>query len=79
MKELVFEWDAGKDKLNQQKHCVSFENAKLAFFDSKRVIAKDLAHSRDEQRYYCFGKVHGGILTVRFTYRKNRIRIFGAG
>jgi len=25
------------------------------------------------------GKVSGGIVTVRFTYRLNKIRIFGAG
>jgi len=50
-----------------------------AFLDQKRVIAKDLAHSKVEKRYYCFGKVEGSILTVRFTYRSSKIRIFGAG
>ena len=45
----------------------------------KRVIAEDLSHSSKEQRYYCFGLVDGGILTVRFTYRDDVIRIFGAG
>lgn len=30
-------------------------------------------------RYYCFGKVGDDIITVRFTYRNNIIRIFGAG
>jgi len=29
-------------------------------------------------RYYCFGKVGDGILTVRFTYRNNVIRIIGS-
>lgn len=43
------------------------------------VIAEDVAHSEQEQRYYCFGKVGGGILTVRFTYREGVIRIIGAG
>ena len=33
----------------------------------------------DEKRYFCFGEVDGAILTVRFTYRDNIIRIFGAG
>ena len=50
-----------------------------AFLDSKRVIAEDLGHSKGEKRYYCFGKVEEGILTVRFTYRGNNIRIIGAG
>lgn len=30
-------------------------------------------------RYYCMGKVDNEIITVRFTYRKNIIRIIGAG
>jgi uncharacterized DUF497 family protein len=43
------------------------------------VIAEDTAHSSGEQRYFCFGRVDNGILTVRFTYRSGVIRIFGAG
>lgn len=42
-------------------------------------ILEDLEHSDDEKRYYCLGNVAGGIMTVRFTYRKNKIRIIGAG
>lgn len=44
-----------------------------------RVIAEDLAHSEAEKRYFCFGEVDGGILTVRFTYRDGAIRLFGVG
>jgi len=74
-----FEWDENKDKINQKKHSVSFEFAQLAFLDHKRIILEDLEHSVDEKRYYCLGKISDGILTVRFTYRSNKIRIFGAG
>jgi uncharacterized DUF497 family protein len=74
-----FEWDSARDKLNQKKHGVSFASAQLAFLDNNRVILEDLEHSEDEKRYYCLGKVAGGILTVRFTYRKTKIRIIGAG
>ena len=74
-----FEWDPGKDLENQQKHRVSFAEAQYAFGDSKRVIAEDLDHSAAEKRYYCFGRVDEGILTVRFTYRAGVIWIFGAG
>ena len=39
-----------------------------------------VTHSTEsEKRYYCLGKVDEGILTMRFTYREDRIRIFGAG
>ncbi|MGV2389878.1 MAG UNVERIFIED_CONTAM: BrnT family toxin [Microcystis novacekii LVE1205-3] len=33
-----FEWDEDKNRLNQQKHDVSFELAQYAFFDPNRVI-----------------------------------------
>jgi len=74
-----FEWNSTKDILNQKKHGVSFALAQLAFLDQNRVILEDLGHSNDEKRYYCLGKVAGGIMTVRFTYRENKIRIIGAG
>jgi len=74
-----FEWDEDKNQANKEKHGVDFKTAQLAFIDIKRVIAEDLEHSSNEARYFCFGKVKGGILTVRFTYRGNNIRIFGAG
>ena len=75
-----FEWDPAKDRINQKKHGISFHLAQYAFADPNRVILEDLTHSTtDEQRYYCLGQVDEGILTVRFTYRNERIRIFGAG
>ncbi len=74
-----FEWDAAKDRINRAKHGVAFEQAQRAFLDPKRVIAEDLDHSRGEQRYFCFGVVDGGVMTVRFTWRDRTIRIFGAG
>ena len=74
-----FEWDLDKDAENQRKHGVSFSLAQEAFLDPRRVVARDLAHSRSEERFYCFGAVGGGILTVRFTFRNEVIRIIGAG
>jgi uncharacterized DUF497 family protein len=74
-----FEWNSDKDADNQRRHGVSFTFAQQAFLDPRRVIARDLAHSEEEERLYCFGRVEEGILTVRFTYRNNAIRIIGAG
>jgi hypothetical protein len=79
MDKTPFEWDAAKDRQNRQKHGVDFAIAQYAFADPLRVILADEEHSADEARYYCVGRVDGGILTVRFTYRNNVIRIFGAG
>jgi uncharacterized DUF497 family protein len=74
-----FDWDNGKDRINRDKHGVAFETAQLAFLDPRRVIAADLSHGGSEKRYFCFGMVEGGVMTVRFTYRAGHIRIFGAG
>jgi uncharacterized DUF497 family protein len=74
-----FEWDERKDAENQAKHGVGFAQAQYAFADPRRVIAEDAAHSSGEQRYFCFGRLGEGILTVRFTYRAGAIRILGAG
>ncbi|MDR3390974.1 MAG: BrnT family toxin [Sulfuriferula sp.] len=79
MAKTHFEWDSEKDSANQQKHGVSFTLAQYAFADPQRVIARDDSHSQSEERFYCFGEVDGGILTVRFTYRASIIRIIGAG
>ena len=38
-----------------------------------------MGHSDEEDRFYCFGRLGEGIVTVRFTYRDKVIRIFGAG
>ncbi len=79
MKKTRFEWDDEKDKENQDKHNVSFSLAQLAFLDPHRIIAEDINHSLEEERFYCIGHVDDGIMTVRFTYRGNIIRIYGAG
>lgn len=79
MKSARFEWDAEKDRENQEKHKVPFSLAQYAFLDPKRIIVEDINHSSEESRFFCIGRVDEGIMTVRFTYRCDIIRIFGAG
>jgi uncharacterized DUF497 family protein len=75
-----FEWDPKKNAENKRKHGVSFFEAQHAFSDPNRIIARDITHSTTrEERYFCFGKVSDGVLTVRFTYRSSIIRLIGAG
>jgi uncharacterized DUF497 family protein len=81
---MEFEWNETKNQDNIEKHHVSFEQAKKAFDDPSRVIYKDKKHSRrrnksKEDRFHCIGFDGAGILTVRFTRRNHKIRIFGAG
>jgi uncharacterized DUF497 family protein len=79
MNETSFEWDEEKNIQNQNKHGISFEIAQNVFLDTSCVIAEDLNHSYEEKRYFCFGLVDAEVITVRFTYRYQKIRIFGAG
>ena len=79
MKKTYFEWDEDKSQENQKKHNVSFSLAQQAFLDPHRLIVEDEEHSAEENRYYCIGRIEEGIMTVRFTYRENTIRIYGAG
>lgn len=79
MKKNHFEWDEEKDRENQKKHGVSFSLAQHAFLDPHRIIVEDEEHSAEENRYYCIGRVGEEVMTVRFTYRGNVIRIYGAG
>jgi uncharacterized protein len=74
-----FVWNSHKERANILKHRVDFCYAAMAFDDPEREIFKDEAHSDQEDRYFCLGKVDGRILTVRFVYRGDRIRILGAG
>ena len=77
---MEFEWDDAKSESNDDKHGLSFEEAQYAFSDPKRIIAIDQKHStKAEKRYFCYGKIGGQVVTVRFTYRGEKIRIFGAG
>lgn len=75
-----FEWDENKNKINLKKHGIPFGLAQYAFSDPQRVILEDLTHSTEkEKRFFCLGKVGTGVMTVRFTSRNQKIRIFGAG
>ncbi|MBI2093223.1 MAG: BrnT family toxin [Candidatus Omnitrophica bacterium] len=74
-----FIWDSRKEAYNIRKHGVDFEAATRAFKDSSRKIYIDEKHGEAEERLFCLGKVEGKILTVRFTYREGKIRIYGAG
>ena len=74
-----FVWNVEKEKVNIAKHGVDFPTASKAFLDPKRKIFVNAEHSETEERFFCIGNVGGKILTVRFVYRDEKIRIFGAG
>lgn len=60
---LKFEWDEDKERINRQKHGISFKTAALVF--------------EDEDRYITIGMA-GEVLFVVYTERKETIRIISA-
>ena len=55
MAELQFEWDESKNVSNQQKHGVSFEEAKTVFADDFARLIRDPDHSHGEERFILLG------------------------
>ena len=74
-----FVWDVQKEAENVRKHGVDFETAARAFMDPGRKIYKDEKHAELEERLFCIAQLGGKILTVRFTYREGKVRLYGAG
>lgn len=81
MKILVdgrhFEWDDNKEKINIQKHGLSFSTAYNVFNDINRIEYYDEKHSIDEERYIVLGLVQN-VLFVVCTDRKDSTRIISA-
>ena len=76
---LEFEQDPIKEEDNIRKHKVSFIEATQAFLDEYGFELEDSKHSQSEKRKYWVGKISSGkVLTIRFTRRKEKIRIIGA-
>jgi len=74
-----FAWDSYKELDNICKHGVDFVTARNVFKDHTIKIFIDSKHCLNEPRLFAVGRVEGKIMTVRFTFRENKIRIFGAG
>uniref|UniRef100_E6PPN7 Protein containing DUF497 n=1 Tax=mine drainage metagenome TaxID=410659 RepID=E6PPN7_9ZZZZ len=60
---LRFEWDEAKNRANQRKHGVSFEEAAHVFHDPLQVSVQDRIEG-GEQRWQTFGLVGGVVLLM---------------
>jgi uncharacterized DUF497 family protein len=56
MKYISFEWDEKKNSLNQEKHGVSFDEAKSVFYDENAIEFFDHEHSNEEDRFLMLGR-----------------------
>jgi hypothetical protein len=52
---MQFEWDPEKDRQNQAKHVVSFEEASTVFGDPFALTISHPDHSMDENRFLTTG------------------------
>lgn len=52
---LTFEWDENKNRLNIEKHNVSFEEAATVFYDENAILISDPDHSEEEERFILLG------------------------
>ncbi len=47
MADIDFDWDPKKDKANQKKHGVSFEEARTVFYDEAAILIEDPDEAED--------------------------------
>lgn len=52
---INFEWDNNKNKSNQKKHGVSFEQSTAVFRDPRALTLFDDEHSVVEERWITYG------------------------
>jgi len=81
MPYIHFAWDQKKNLTNIQKHNVSFEDARTAFYDPNAKIIYDPEHSHDEDRFILLGLNRAVKLLVVCHYyneKNETIRIISA-
>jgi len=70
---MLFEWDSKKSASNEQKHGISFEDAKELWNDPFRIEIQTLFP--DENRSILIGRLDGKVWTAVFTVREQTVRI----
>lgn len=81
MDDIKFEWDENKNRTNQFKHKISFEEAKTVFSDPEAIVIDDPEHSEEEDRFIILGfSQAANLLVVCHCYRDadRAIRIISA-
>lgn len=81
MNEIKFEWDKNKERINQKKHGVSFEDAESVFYDEYALEFFDEEHSSKEERFLMLGlsfKLHVLVACHCIRGKGNIIRIISA-
>ena len=76
---MELEWDPEKDKVNRDRHGISFEESAELFAGDEYLEIYDEEHSSEEDRFIAVGPIRRGIVLVVFTERQDDvIRIISA-
>lgn len=78
---IYFEWDENKNRINQKKHGISFEEAQTVFWDDSAILFDDPEHSEEEERFLMLGMSNAAnVCIVCHCYRESEtvIRIISA-
>ncbi len=81
MDDLRFEWDERKNRSNQRKHRISFEEAQTVFYDDWAIQVEDEDPDEPEDRFVMLGmSAAAKTLVVCHCYREEDsiIRIISA-
>ena len=81
MSFLSFSWDNQKNKTNQKKHDISFEEAQTVFFGENAIEFSDPDHSEDEDRFVMLGlsySFHILIISYSLLEDNSEIKIISA-
>ena len=70
-------WDERKRRLNLAKHGVDFRDA-AAIFEGLLVTVEDTRVDYGEPRYIALGLLHGVVVSVAYTERRDEIRIISS-
>ena len=76
-----FDWDENKNRINLEKHGITFEEASTVFFDDRAILFDDPEHYIDEDRFLLLGMSETAkVCIVCHCYRENDtvIRIISA-
>ncbi len=73
---MLYEWDLEKNRLNQEKHGLSFEQAHL-IFEGFHITQEDRRKEYGEDRYCTMGTLgeNGRVVLVAHTCRQLKIRV----
>jgi uncharacterized DUF497 family protein len=72
-------WDEAKNRANQRKHGISFEEASELFRGDEYLEIFDEEHSVAEDRFIAIGPIRRGLVLIIWTERdENTIRVISA-